>query len=54
MLAQGLYKLGGEYWMVTENFFFSGHALRTRFDLKGSTHGRRASERERAKGSKVS
>ena len=36
--------------LVSENFFASAHALHRRFDLKGSTVGRRAASRELAKG----
>ena len=46
----GLHFMADEYWIISENFFWSGHELHTRFDLKGSTHGRRASDKERLKG----
>ena len=46
----GLIVLGGIFFTVSENFFWSGAHLVRRFDLKGSTYKRAASARERAKG----
>jgi len=47
----GLCQLGEQFFVVSENFFCSGRELHTRYDLKGSTVGRRASKKERCKGS---